>query len=89
MEKIKITLKEFNTKYSISVMVSALQDAGLKLDNDELDYDSIQEILGNQNYVLYGPNGEEVLQMDGESDGEFIDLILEKFDIEGLSEPEI
>ena len=85
MDKIKITLEEFNTKYRISVLVSALQDAELKLDNYELDYDGIQEVLENQNYVLYGPDGEEVLQKDGDGDGAFIDLILEKFDIEGLS----
>lgn len=86
MEKIKMTLEEFNENYSISIMVSALQNAILSEDTDELDYGGIDEVLENQNYVLYGPNGEEVLQMDGSSDTMFIDLILEKFDIEGLLE---
>lgn len=88
--KKKMTIEEFNQNYRISVLTKALQDAQLGtmqgVNQEELEYDAINEALGNINYVVYDSNEEEILRVDTQFDAIFIEELLTVFDIEGLEE---
>lgn len=86
--KKKMTIEEFNQNYTITVLTKALQDAKLGttegVNQEELEYEAINEVLGNLKYVVYDSKREEVLRVDTPFDSVFIEELAKMFDIEGI-----